>query len=80
MQHVVYAQLYLKDVSKYEDANRVWAKFFPKDPPARATLGVAKMPTDTPVEVTVTVFRDLSRRKVSAARANEPVSAAVMVG
>jgi reactive intermediate/imine deaminase len=80
MQHVVYAQLYLKDITRYDEANRAWAKFFPKDPPARATLGVAKMPTDTPVEVTVTVFRDLSRRKVIGARTNEPVSAAVMAG
>ena len=63
MEHVVYAQLYLKDMGAYEDANRVWAKFFPKDPPARATLGVTKMPTDTPVEVTVVAVRDLSRRK-----------------
>ena len=64
MEHVVYAQLYLKNMAAYDDANRVWAKVFPKDPPARATLGVAKMPTDTPVEVTVVAVRDLSRKKV----------------
>lgn len=64
MEHVVYAQLYLKNMTGYDDANRVWAKVFPKDPPARATLGVAKMPTDTPVEVTVVAVRDLSRKKV----------------
>lgn len=80
MQHVVYAQLYLKDIGKVEDANRVWAKFFPKDPPARATLGVTKMPTDTPVEVTVTATRDLRDRKTLGAFDKEPVSAAVMVG
>jgi reactive intermediate/imine deaminase len=64
MQHVVYAQLYLKDMASYDDAIRVWAKFFPKDPPARATLGVTKMPTDTPVEITVVAVRDLTRKKV----------------
>jgi enamine deaminase RidA (YjgF/YER057c/UK114 family) len=80
MQHVVHAQLYLKDIATYEDANRVWAKFFPKDPPARATIGVAKMPTDTPVEVTVTAVRDLGRRKTIGPTLNEPVSAGVMVG
>ena len=53
MQHVVYAYLYLKNMAACDDAIRVWAKFFPKDPPARATLGVTKMPTDTPVEITV---------------------------
>ena len=56
----------------YEDANRVWAKFFPKNPPARAIVGVTKMPTDTPVEVTVVAVRDLSRKKV--------VPGGVMVG
>lgn len=64
MEHIVYTQLYLKDMAAYEDANRVWAKFFPKNPPARATLGVHKMPTDTPVEITVVAFRDLSRKKM----------------
>jgi reactive intermediate/imine deaminase len=63
MEHVVYAQLYLKNMAAYEDANRVWAKFFPKNPPARATLGVAKMPTDTPVEVTVVAVKDLAMKK-----------------
>jgi reactive intermediate/imine deaminase len=80
MQHVVYAQLYLKDMAKYEDANRVWAKFFPKDPPARATLGVAKMPTETPVEVTVTAVRELGSKKTIGTKLNQPISAGVMVG
>lgn len=83
MQHVVYAHLYLKNIGAYDDANRVWAKFFPKDPPARATLGVAKMPTDTPVEVTVVAFRDLSRKKPVSPPGHvskEPVSPAMMAG
>jgi enamine deaminase RidA (YjgF/YER057c/UK114 family) len=80
MEHVVYAQLYLKDITKYEDANRVWAKFFPKGPPARATLGVAKMPTDTPVEVTVAAVRDLGSKKTIGPTLSEPVSAGVLVG
>ena len=72
MGHVVYAHLYLKNIGAYEDANRVWSKVFPKDPPARAVVGVTKMPTDTPVEVTVVAVRDLSRRKI--------VPGGVMVG
>ena len=72
MEHVVYAHLYLKNMAALEDANRVWAKFFPKNPPARAIVGVTKMPTDTPVEVTVVAVRDLSRKKV--------VPGGVMVG
>jgi reactive intermediate/imine deaminase len=69
MEHVVYAQVYLKDMGAFEDMDRVWRKAFPKNAPARAVLGVAKMPTDTPVEITVTAVRDLSRKKVIAAGA-----------
>src|SRR5262249_52456601 len=50
MEHIVYAQVYLKEASAYADMNRAWAKAFPQNPPARAVLGVSKMPTDTPVE------------------------------
>lgn len=64
MQHIVYAQLYLTDMSKYDEANRAWTKAFPKDAPALATLGVAKLPTDTPVEITVTAVSDLGRKKI----------------
>jgi len=83
MEHVVYAHLYLKDIAVYEDANQVWAKVFPKNPPARAVLGVAKMPTDTPVEITVVAYRDLSRKKPVSPpghTSKEPVSPAMFAG
>jgi reactive intermediate/imine deaminase len=83
MEHVVYTHLYLKNIGAYEDANRAWVKFFPKNPPARATVGVAKMPTDTPVEITVVAVRDLSKKKIVSPpgyAANPALSPAVMVG
>ena len=98
MEHVVYTHLYLKEVSAGEEvftrrfsgdaphylaANRAWAKFFPKDPPARAVVGVASIPTDSPVEITVVAFRDIARRKVIAPagiRTDLPVSPGVMAG
>lgn len=64
MAHVVYATLYLKNIAAYEDANRVWTTVFANDLPARAVVGVSKMPTDTPVEVTVVAVRDLRQKKV----------------
>src|SRR5688572_11552288 len=63
MQHVVYMQVYVNDPAKFADVDPVWQKFFPKDPPARAMLGVFKMPTDTPVEINAHVVRDLSKKK-----------------
>jgi len=43
--------------------NRVYARYFPHDPPARATLGVYHLPTDTPVEINAVAVRELSRKK-----------------
>jgi reactive intermediate/imine deaminase len=83
MEHVVYAQVYLKDISAYEALDRAWRKVFTKVPPARAVLGVQKMPTDTPVEITVVAFRDLSRRKAitpAGYASKSPVSPGIMAG
>ena len=44
MDHVVYTQVYLQDIGKYQDVNQVFGEVFPKTPPARAVLGVAKLP------------------------------------
>ncbi len=63
LEHVVYSQVYLDNVVKYDDMDRVWREYFPKAPPARAVLGVHRMPTDTPVEINAVAVRDLSRRK-----------------
>ncbi len=64
MEHVVYSQVYLDDMAKYDAMDKLWREYFPKAPPARSVLGVHRMPTDTPVEITVVAFRDLSRRKL----------------
>ncbi|HUS05804.1 MAG TPA: RidA family protein, partial [Bryobacteraceae bacterium] len=75
--------LYLRDVGEYSKVNGPWGKVFTKNPPARATLGVHKMPTDTPVEITVVAVRDLSRKKIIKSPSfpsDIPVSAGVMVG
>jgi reactive intermediate/imine deaminase len=66
MEHVVYMQVYLADSSNYQTAAKIMAEYFPKNPPARATLGVHRMPTDTPVEINAVAVRDLARKKVIA--------------
>jgi len=63
MEHIVYSQVYLHSSTSYEAMNKVWNEFFPKNPPARATLGVHRMPTETPVEITVVAITDLSKKK-----------------
>jgi reactive intermediate/imine deaminase len=62
MEHVVYVQVYLEDVSNYERLNKVFIKYFSRTPPARAVLGVARVP-QSPLEITAVAVRDLNDRK-----------------
>jgi reactive intermediate/imine deaminase len=63
MEHIVYAQIYFKDISNYPKLDPILQKYFPRNPPARATLGVYRMPTETPIEINAVAVRDLSRKK-----------------
>ncbi len=59
MNHVVYTQVYLEDVTKYAEMNKVFAEYFSGTPPARAVLGVARVP-DPPLEINAVAVRDLT--------------------
>src|SRR2546426_72701 len=83
MEHIVYTQVYLHSSVSYDDLNRAWTQVFPKNPPARATLGVYRMPVETPVEVNAVAVRDLARKKAVVPPgypANAPIAPAVMAG
>jgi 2-iminobutanoate/2-iminopropanoate deaminase len=43
--------VYLKDMADFTAMNEVYAKYFPSDPPARATVEVARLPRDVRVEI-----------------------------
>lgn len=62
MEHVVYTQVYLEDISKYEEMNAVFGEYFPKNPPARAVLGVARVPGSS-IEISAVAVRDLADRR-----------------
>jgi reactive intermediate/imine deaminase len=62
MEHVVYTQVYLEDISKSEEMNTVFAHYFGKTPPARAVLGVAKIP-DSPIQITAVAVRSLADKR-----------------
>lgn len=64
MEHLVYLQVYLHESTPMAALDAVWAEYFPKNPPARAVLGVHRMPTDTPVEINAVAIRQLERKKV----------------
>ena len=61
LDHVVYTHAYLEDISNSAALDRVYARYFPKDPPARALIGVAHLP-GTPVEISAVAVLDLDGR------------------
>jgi reactive intermediate/imine deaminase len=62
MEHVVYTQVYLEDVSKFREVNQVFAEVFGKTPPARAVLGVSKLP-EPAVQINAVAVRNLADRR-----------------
>ncbi len=80
MAHVVYTHVYLEDMEKFGEMNSIYAEYFPTAPPARATLGVAKLP-GTQVKINAVAVRDLAHRQVVSVpgyNAGEPVSAGIL--
>ena len=61
-EHVVYTQVYLQDISKYGEMERVFAEYFGKTPPARAVLGVARVP-EAPVEISAVAVHNLAEKR-----------------
>jgi 2-iminobutanoate/2-iminopropanoate deaminase len=51
MRSVVKTTVYLVDLGDFPAMNAVYGKFFPEDPPARATVQVAKLPAGAQVEI-----------------------------
>jgi 2-iminobutanoate/2-iminopropanoate deaminase len=50
-EQVVKTTVYLKDMGEFTRMNEVYAKYFPKNPPARATVEAARLPRDVRVEI-----------------------------
>ena len=81
MKHVVYTQVYLTDMSKFSIMNRLYREYFPDTPPARAVLGVVKLPGLTPVEINAVAIRDLADKKAVTGGGldhGEPISAGIL--
>ncbi|MFN0120909.1 MAG: RidA family protein [Blastocatellia bacterium] len=83
MDHVVHMQLYLERLSDLAEVDRVYTGYFPHHPPARVVIGVSKMPTDTPIEMTAVAVRDINQKKIMTINALPPLghaSSAVRAG
>jgi reactive intermediate/imine deaminase len=62
LENVVYVHVYLTDMGSYSEMNQIFGEYFPKNPPARAVLGVYALP-DSSVEVNAVAVRNLQGRK-----------------
>jgi enamine deaminase RidA (YjgF/YER057c/UK114 family) len=82
MEHVVYTQVYLEDISKYREMNEVFADVFGemKTPPARAVLGVAKLPEPS-IQISAVAVRNLADRRAvypPGYKSEEPASPGIL--
>ena len=62
MDHVVYTQVYLEDTNEFDEVDRAFGDYFGKTPPARAVLGVARVP-EPPIQISAVAVRDLTDRR-----------------
>jgi 2-iminobutanoate/2-iminopropanoate deaminase len=60
--HVVYMQVYLEDMAKYDELKKTLSEYFGKSQPAQAVLGVARTP-DSSVEMNAVAVRSLDDKK-----------------
>ncbi|HEU5360147.1 MAG TPA: RidA family protein [Candidatus Deferrimicrobiaceae bacterium] len=51
LRSVVKTTVYLVDLADFPAMNGVYGRFFPENPPARATVQVARLPADALVEI-----------------------------
>lgn len=57
MRDVAKVTVYLTDLAAFAAVNEVYAGYFPVDPPARATVQVARLPREALVEMDVVAVR-----------------------
>jgi enamine deaminase RidA (YjgF/YER057c/UK114 family) len=67
MDHVVYVQVYLQDISRSAELNKIFVQYFPKDPPARAVLGVTRVP-EPAVQISAVAVHDMREKHPVAPR------------
>ena len=51
LENAVRVAVYVTDISVFAEMNEAYSNFFPSDPPARTTIGVAALPMGAEVEM-----------------------------
>ncbi len=49
--NVVKSTIFLKNLSDFAKVNQIYATFFPKNPPARSTVEVSRLPREANIEI-----------------------------
>ena len=57
MGNVVMSNVYLKNLNDFAVMNKIYAGYFPANPPARATVEVSRLPRDVLIEIAVIASR-----------------------
>jgi 2-iminobutanoate/2-iminopropanoate deaminase len=55
--NIVKSTVFLSDMNNFGVMNEVYAKYFTKEPPARSTVQVARLPKDALVEIEIVATR-----------------------
>ena len=84
---VVSSRVYITDTTMFQDMNAAYRPFFPKDPPARATVKTGLMGPQFSVEITLVAVKGPAREAILAPSAdgspgkpNPNLSSAIRVG
>jgi len=56
LEKTIKATVYLKDMNDFAAMNEVYGRYFSKNPPARSTVEVARLPRDAGVEIDLIVL------------------------
>ena len=57
LEDVVQVTVYMTDLGEFGAMNSVYARYFPGDPPARVTVGVASLPKGARIEMALVAYR-----------------------
>lgn len=57
MANIVSTTVFMADLNEFPRMNAVYATYFPENPPARATVQVARLPRDVKVEIAAIAVR-----------------------
>ncbi len=57
---VVKTSVFLADIERFAEFNRIYGEYFAADPPARTTVQPARLPLDIPVEIDAIAYAPTS--------------------